>query len=49
MSCADPAGNVVRNVFDIRGRKTSSSDPDMGAWSYAYDGFGGTVRNFVYG
>ena len=36
-SVTDPAGNAIANTYDLRGRKTASSDPDMGAWSYAYD------------
>ncbi len=42
----DPFGNLtVTNAggvytalgYDLRGRKTTMSDPDMGNWSYAYD------------
>src|SRR5262249_48915728 len=32
--------NVVINTYDLRGRKIASSDPDLGPWSYRYDGFG---------
>jgi YD repeat-containing protein len=28
---------VVTATYDVRGRKTASSDPDLGAWTYAYD------------
>ena len=31
-------------VYDIRGRKTSQSDPSMGTWSYQYNGFGDLVQ-----
>jgi RHS repeat-associated protein len=44
----DPFGNPVETVdatgknavtatYDLRGRKTASRDPDLGAWTYAYD------------
>lgn len=36
----DPAGNVVSNRFDVRGRKVTSNDPDMGNWTYGYDVLG---------
>jgi YD repeat-containing protein len=32
-----PAGNVVTATYDVRGRKIASNDPDLGAWTYAYD------------
>jgi len=35
----DPAGNQPTMTYDLRGRKTASSDPDMGNWSYVYDAF----------
>jgi YD repeat-containing protein len=31
------AGNVVSATYDVRGRKIASNDPDLGAWTYAYD------------
>ncbi|MEQ1593262.1 MAG: RHS repeat-associated core domain-containing protein [Thiobacillaceae bacterium] len=31
-------------TYDIRGRKVGSSDPDMGAWSYAYNALGELVK-----
>jgi RHS repeat-associated protein len=31
---------TVTMGYDIRGRKTSMNDPDMGAWSYGYDVLG---------
>jgi YD repeat-containing protein len=34
---ADPLGNGVTANYDVRGRKTASSDPDLGHWTYAYD------------
>jgi len=33
----DAAGNITTYGYDQRGRKTTSSDPDMGAWSYSYN------------
>lgn len=34
----DPAGNSIANVFDTRGRKTQTTDPDLGLWKYDYNG-----------
>ena len=31
---------TITNSYDIRGRKIAMNDPDMGAWSYAYNAFG---------
>jgi RHS repeat-associated protein len=35
---------VIQNVFDLRGRKKSTTDPDMGpnsaSWTYTFDAFG---------
>jgi RHS repeat-associated protein len=48
---------TVEMVYDLAGRKTSMSDPDMGDWSYEYDDAGnltqqqdgrGTVLSFDY-
>jgi RHS repeat-associated protein len=44
----DPFGNLLQTVdttgknvvvitYDLRGRKTASSDPDLGPWSYSYN------------
>jgi RHS repeat-associated protein len=33
----DVAGNVATMTYDLRGRKTAMTDPDLGRWSYAYD------------
>jgi RHS repeat-associated protein len=33
----DPASNVTTATYDLRGRRTGMSDPDMGSWSYSYD------------
>jgi RHS repeat-associated protein len=33
----DAAGNLTTIAYDLLGRKTSLSDPDMGAWAYGYD------------
>jgi RHS repeat-associated protein len=32
--------NTTSYTYDIRGRKITAHDPDMGPWSYVYDGFG---------
>lgn len=34
------AGAVTTLTYDLRGRKTSMVDPDMGTWHYRYNGFG---------
>jgi RHS repeat-associated protein len=39
-----PTGNQIKHVYDLRGRKTDSYDPDMGHWTYAYDAFGELVQ-----
>jgi len=36
----DAVGNIVIATYDTRGRKTASSDPDLGTWSYTYDTLG---------
>jgi RHS repeat-associated protein len=35
--------NVVRNTYDLRGRKVASNDPDLGGWSYSYNTLGQLV------
>jgi YD repeat-containing protein len=41
MTLANPPGPaVVHNSYDLRGRKLTTIDPDMGSWSYGYDAFG---------
>jgi YD repeat-containing protein len=37
LTITDPASNQIVNTFDERGRKATSSDPDMGNWTYGYD------------
>jgi YD repeat-containing protein len=37
VSVTDAAGNVVTATYDVGGRKIASNDPDLGAWTYAYD------------
>ena len=39
----DASSNVTTLAYDIRGRKTSMTDPDMGAWSYSYNALGELV------
>lgn len=34
----------VSTSYDTGGRKIGSTDPDMGTWSYEYDGFGDLVK-----
>jgi len=36
--------NLTTMTYDWLGRKTAMSDPDMGAWSYAYDNAGNLTR-----
>lgn len=36
----DPAGNVWRSTYDLRGRKIASDDPDAGHTDIAYDAAG---------
>jgi RHS repeat-associated protein len=36
-SVTDPAGNVWRYTYDVRGRKTTDADPDKGTTTYTYD------------
>lgn len=33
----DAAGNITTMGYDLRGRKVSMIDPDMGTWTYNYD------------
>ncbi|MBV9990521.1 MAG: VCBS repeat-containing protein [Alphaproteobacteria bacterium] len=44
LTITDTNGNVITNTFDLRGRRTGMTDPDMGgtthAWSYVVDGLG---------
>ncbi len=41
MTTANPPGTaIVRYTYDLRGRKLSASDSDMGTWTYSYDAFG---------
>ena len=36
----DPAGNVTTMTYDLRGRKSAMTDPDMGSSTYAYNAAG---------
>jgi len=39
------AGGVITTLgYDLRGRKTSMADPDMGSWTYAYNALGELIR-----
>jgi RHS repeat-associated protein len=49
----DPFGNLLTTnaggvtttlAYDLRGRKTSMADPDMGSWSYFYNALGELIR-----
>jgi len=37
LSVTDPAGNVWRYAYDLRGRKIREEDPDQGTSTYTYD------------
>ena len=39
----DPKGGVITTTTDLRGNKISMDDPDMGYWTYQYNGFGELV------
>ena len=43
-STALDTSNHTHIGYDALGRKTSMSDPDMGAWSYEYDAVGNLIR-----
>ena len=36
----DSANNPITMVYDVRGRKKSMDDPDLGNWQYKYDAVG---------
>lgn len=38
------AGVITALVYDLRGRKTSMADADMGSWSYFYNALGELIR-----
>lgn len=40
----DKAGNISSMTYDIRGRKTTMNDPDMGSWTYKYNTLGELTR-----
>jgi RHS repeat-associated protein len=42
-SIEDPAGSITTMSYDIRGRKITDTDPDMGEWFYEYNAFGELV------
>jgi YD repeat-containing protein len=39
----NPYGNTVEIGYDLRGRRVSLNDPDLGAWSYSPNAFGEVV------
>jgi RHS repeat-associated protein len=39
-----PTGIAVTMSYDLRGRKASMVDPDMGSWNYFYNGVGELTR-----
>ncbi|MGQ7357485.1 RHS repeat domain-containing protein, partial [Streptococcus suis] len=39
----DAVGNVVSATYDLRGRKITSVDPDLGSWTYTYNTLGQLV------
>jgi RHS repeat-associated protein len=44
INVTDAKGNQTTMGYDALGRKTTMSDPDMGAWAYAYDPNGNLTR-----
>lgn len=42
----DINGNTTTAVYDALGRKTSSKDPDMGAWTYVYNKRGQLIEQY---
>ncbi len=40
----DALGNVTTMNYDLRGRKTTMVDPDMGSWSYVYNAASDLIR-----
>ncbi|MBL1293435.1 MAG: hypothetical protein COB61_006155, partial [Thiotrichales bacterium] len=40
LATVDAEGNTSSIRYDIRDRKVSMNDPDMGVWSYSYNAFG---------
>ncbi len=36
-------GTTAVTLYDTRGRKTKTTDPDMGTWQYTFDGYGDLV------
>jgi len=53
----DALGNSTSITYDLTGRKTAMSDPDMGSWTYAYNAAGsltsqtdarGVITNLTY-
>ena len=43
LTTTDASGNVTTLAYDLLGRKSSMTDPDMGAWSYTYNALGELV------
>ena len=43
LTTKDALQNIVAIAYDIRGRKTSMTDPDTGLWQYDYDALGELV------
>ncbi len=40
----DNEGNNFTFAYDLLGRKTGMSDPDMGVWNYTYDAVGNLIK-----
>ncbi|HXU02947.1 MAG TPA: hypothetical protein VN903_18400, partial [Polyangia bacterium] len=41
----EPSNNL-HIEYDVRGRKITSSDADLGSWRFEYNGFGDVIRQF---
>ena len=40
----DHLGNVTALAYDLRGRKTTLVDTDMGTWAYVFDALGQLIK-----
>lgn len=40
VAITDPEGALTKASYNALGQRTSSNDPDQGAWSFTYDAFG---------
>ncbi len=42
-TATDEVGNSVLITYDLLGRKHNTTDPDLGTWTYGYNGFGDLI------